>query len=178
MKLILALAVLLFLLLSLRLSQAAEMHVEGGPDVPLFSKEVPEASLRMLTVQNKWYALYYGEIERMVKVQADVQVGEETGTFETEIPVRFGFFGMDVRVSTKGTSRLETGLGLVMFDKQDPKVDGTLWRVHWVGYWIIEFGDVMARLGAHHFSNGEDIVGSPGPNFPMEFITLSVGARF
>ena len=178
MKFLLALAVLLLLLLSLRLSQAAEMHMEGGPSAALFAKSVPKASLRMLTVQDNWYAIYFGEIERLVRVEADVEVGSETGTFETEIPVRFGFFGMDFRISTKGASRLETGLGLVLFDKQDPKVDGTIWRLHWAGYWILEFGDVLARLGMHHFSNGEDIVGSPGPNVPMEFITLSVGARF
>lgn len=166
------------------LSQSAEIIVEAGGSTPILesfeSGHVPEATLRMATFRSGHAQIYIGEVERDIQGELTIKdaSGVQVGSAEFSIPLRFGFVGIDAVAETDGWARIGASGGLALFDKLDETTDGTLWRFHF-GTWISLGREIIVRLAGHHFSNGEDTpLKSPGPNFPLEFITLGVGIRF
>lgn len=165
------------LLLIIPLAKGAEIIVEGGPSAQLGNKKEVEASLRMVTFKSGHIQTYIGEIERTIKKEFEIKddKGVILGTIDVELPMRFGFFGVDALAETSGLFRIGAAFGMAVFDKIDKETDGTLWRFH-ISSWIAFQG---VRLTAHHFSNGEDTpLKSKGPNNPLEFITLGIGINF
>lgn len=187
MKIVMVVILTLFILngcFSKKKLNASEVIVEGGVSLPVFesfgTNQVPEASLRMVTFRKDIIQIYYGEIER--KIEGEVSIkndqGEEVGTVEFSLPIRFGFVGVDAIAETDEWLRVGVSFGLAVFDKLDKAIDGTLWRFH-IGAWIALGKENIVRLSVHHFSNGEDTpLKSPGPNRPLEFVTLGVGLNF
>ena len=179
--LLLALALGFLLILARHvLADSFSVYTEGGPSVPVIEglgdKEVPDASLRMITAQRGHVAIYAGVVERLVSVDTTLRTGTgEVFTLDAELPARFGFFGADFRADTGGNPRLEAGMGLALFDKLDSSHTNTIWQFHLAAYGVIDFEPLQLRLGLHHFSNGRKYRGSPGPNRVFEFATLGVG---
>ncbi len=177
MKRALILCLLLVFSVSLAGAESLQIYVEGGPSQPLRpGGTVPEASLRLMTAQSEWLAVFVGVVERMTPIETTLQ--SDTGrdfALSAELPVRFGFFGADGRIATEGAARIEAGTGLVIFDKMHPQ-DGTLWRIHITLYGVLDVGRAQFRIGLHHFSNGsKTFLKSPSPNKSLEFATLGVG---
>ena len=183
---IIALALLLVWMLAIypALSQGTEVIVEAGGSTPVLERfgndKVLEATLRMVTFRSGHAQIYIGEVERKIDgelIIRDAQ-GVEQGSAKFSFPLRFGFLGMDAVAETDGWMRVGASAGLALFDKLDESTDGTLWRFHF-GAWASWGRDIIVRLSAHHFSNGEDTpLESPGPNMPLEFVTLGVGIKF
>lgn len=176
-------AVLMFMLPALQ-ANGAEVFMEAGGSTPVLeaagTSQVLDATLRMITVRNGHAQIYFGEVERTIKgeLTAKDDSGNQVGTAEFELPIRFGFVGADIVAETAGWIRVGVAAGLAIFDKVDKAVDGTAWRFHF-GAWITMGRDFILSIGAHHFSNGEDTpLKTRGPNNPLEFVTLAAGLKF
>lgn len=155
----------------------ADISIESGPGRV-------SSSVQMVTLFNRdstrdeWVTLqlHFGRILRQMKDRLedegtpDPTVGEETEEFR--------FAGIDLAVGhTSLNPYILMLIGVTNFAERTHRL-GTPWNFH-LG---LQFGSHGPEFGwflsVHHWSNGPELTGAPGPNRGEEFGTFGLEWRF
>lgn len=155
---------------------ATEVGVRAGKSDSIFaSNSVVDASVMWMAVDSEDYSLKFGIMQRPLFV--DLFGNEEV---VVEVPDRTTFVGIDYLAHQNWGNgwSIREEIGMWLFDKANKQLDGTIWKFHFSlgAHWK---GDVITFVvQADHISNGDEVVGSPGPNTAHEFWTFGFGVPF
>lgn len=145
---------LIFLLFPVINVYGNEYNFEAGKETSILSKNIPETNWRFFsyTPFHRGYSIFLGDYTRN-------SIGKNY------------YIGIDS--VTKYKKRFQFNAGLLVLEKPTERL-GTTFQFHFAAYLFTQINSIKYTLSVHHFSNGNFILNTGGPNLGEDFLLIGI----